>query len=286
MIQRVERFVRFVAGRLVVINILAVLVIKLVLPYGGAGLADITASVTPLDAEAIIARTNVARAQANVGPLTHNPTLDAAAQAKLDDMAAQSYFAHISPTGIQPWDFIIHAGYSYRAAGENLAKGFSDPAALVQAWLNSPAHRQNIVNPGYRDIGVAARRVIIDGRSSIVVVQMFGTPLPSPAKKSVQIQKPKPVPTTAPQVISTDTHIGTSRLTAVAISDSSAVAQIGRSLSSVLAMYLAGLIAALVAAVAIAGIKRVHLQALVAHGALLALVVALPAVAAGRYLIF
>ncbi|HVU79861.1 MAG TPA: CAP domain-containing protein, partial [Candidatus Paceibacterota bacterium] len=80
------------------------------------------ASVLPGE---IIALTNDERADNQVGQLRENGQLDAAAQAKADDMAASGYFSHVGPDGKEPWAWITGAGYSYRSAGENLAVRFS-----------------------------------------------------------------------------------------------------------------------------------------------------------------
>ncbi len=126
------------------------------------------------------ALTNTGRqaADTRLKSLTYSYTLEAAAQKKAEDMIARGYFAHQSPDGRQPWDWIKDEGYKYVYAGENLAINFSDSIDVYQAWMNSPGHRANILNPNYTEIGVATKKIYIDGRESIVVVQMFGSPQP------------------------------------------------------------------------------------------------------------
>ncbi len=109
-------------------------------------------------------------------PLAYSPVLEAAALNKADDMIAKGYFAHNSPDGKQPWDWIREAGYEYVYAGENLAINFADSIDVYQAWMNSPGHRANILNQHYTEIGIGARKTYVDGRESIIVVQMFGSP--------------------------------------------------------------------------------------------------------------
>lgn len=135
----------------------------------GSFLANVIASQ-------LIAYTNVERVQNKVGTLTENPELDAAAQAKANDMAAKGYFAHVSPDGEQPWDFISASGYSYQYAGENLAVRFVDSQDVVNAWMASPTHRANIVKPVYRNIGIGIADGVYKGSTATFVVQYFGTP--------------------------------------------------------------------------------------------------------------
>lgn len=124
---------------------------------------------------AVIALTNAQRKSDSLGSLTENKLLDQAAQTKADDMAAKGYFAHVTPDGRQPWDFIAAAGYDYEYAGENLAVRFTDSKDVVNAWMASPTHRENILKPQYRDIGIGIAQGTYQGQPATFVVQMFGT---------------------------------------------------------------------------------------------------------------
>jgi len=135
----------------------------------GSFLANVIASQ-------LITYTNDERLQNKVATLTENAQLDAAAQAKANDMAAKSYFSHTSPDGKQPWDFISASGYNYQYAGENLAVRFVDSQDVVNAWMASPTHRANIVKPVYRQIGIGIAEGIYKGSTATFVVQYFGTP--------------------------------------------------------------------------------------------------------------
>ncbi len=108
--------------------------------------------------------------------LVINDKLVAAAGTKAADMSAKSYFAHQSPDGRMPWDFITAAGYSYIYAGENLAVNFYDSGEVERAWMDSPTHRKNIMNDRYTEIGIATAPGIYKGDSTVFVVQMFGRP--------------------------------------------------------------------------------------------------------------
>lgn len=132
--------------------------------------------------EDVITSTNQKRLQNGVGEVKVDADLTAAAQAKAADMFSKNYWAHVSPTGTQPWFFITQAKYSYLVAGENLARDFNDSGAVVEAWMNSPTHKENLLNPAYKDIGIAVVNGKLGGVSTTLVVQMFGTRLSSPQR--------------------------------------------------------------------------------------------------------
>lgn len=129
-------------------------------------------TITP---ENIMALTNAERVNLGLSTLSYNAQLSSAALAKANDMFEKQYWDHFGPNGETPWQFIRGAGYSYIYAGENLAKGFKTSESVVEAWMASPTHKANIVNSNYRDIGVAVVEGILQGKQTILVVQMFGT---------------------------------------------------------------------------------------------------------------
>lgn len=135
-----------------------------------------TQAATTVNVQSIIDLTNQSRASYNLKPLQENIELDHAAQAKADDMLAGQYFAHTSPDGKTPWDFIKEAGYGYMAAGENLAINFYTSEGVEQAWMNSPGHKANILNRNFQDIGIGISEGKYRGADAIFVVQMFGSP--------------------------------------------------------------------------------------------------------------
>lgn len=132
-------------------------------------------------AAVLVDMANGDRAGKSLPALTVNPLLVAAAQKKADDMAAFGYFAHVSPAGVEPWHWFKEAGYSFQYAGENLAIDFSDSADVNTAWMNSPTHRQNILDPHFTEIGIATAQGMYEGRMTTFVVQEFGAPAPSGA---------------------------------------------------------------------------------------------------------
>lgn len=126
----------------------------------------------------VIAETNKHRATEGLAPLSMNTRLNASAKAKLDDLFARQYFAHSAPTGEGPSDLIQEAGYEYITVAENLALGnYATDAVLVQAWMDSPGHRANIMNGSFEEIGVAVGQGVYEGSRVWIAVQHFGRPL-------------------------------------------------------------------------------------------------------------
>ena len=125
---------------------------------------------------ALVDLTNGERSGEALTTLKRSPVLDRAAQLKAEDMAGKGYFAHESPEGRTPWYWFKQVGYGYTYAGENLAINFSDSINVVDAWMNSPGHRANIMKSEYREIGIGIAKGNYKGASTIFVVQLFGTP--------------------------------------------------------------------------------------------------------------
>lgn len=137
------------------------------------GVLGYSSEITP---ERIIELTNQERQKHNLSPLKVSPLLNEAARRKAGDMFAFDYWAHKSPSGREPWSFLEEVGYDYRVAGENLARDFSRPEAVIQAWMKSPSHRENILNSKFKEIGVAVVDGTLGGIRTTLVVQFFGTP--------------------------------------------------------------------------------------------------------------
>lgn len=128
--------------------------------------------------------TNEQRSQFSQQPLVRSELLDQAAKLKAEDMAKNSYFAHHSPDGISPWYWFQKVGYTYAFAGENLAVHFNDSKMVVDAWMNSPTHKANIIKNEYTEIGIGTAKGVYEGYDTVFVVQLFGTP----AKTTTQNQ--------------------------------------------------------------------------------------------------
>lgn len=102
----------------------------------------------------VIRLTNLKRTQNGLKALKANWELSRVAQYKSQDMSNKNYFSHQSPTYGSPFDMMKAFGITYRTAGENIAKGQSTPAQVVEAWWNSEGHRKNILNASFTEIGV------------------------------------------------------------------------------------------------------------------------------------
>lgn len=102
----------------------------------------------------VIRLVNIERVNHGLKPLAHNWELSRIARYKSEDMRDRRYFSHQSPTYGSPFDMIRAFGLRYSAAGENIAAGQPTAQSVVQAWMNSPGHRANILNESYTEIGV------------------------------------------------------------------------------------------------------------------------------------
>jgi len=172
-------------GKFVLLSLLA---LQVSLPLGSdvalAASFDVTTpaaqavSHSVFSPEEFLAETNAARRAVNLPELVLNDTLTTAAEAKAQDMIANHYWAHFRPSdGKAPWAFIEEAGYQYKVAGENLARGYRTPAGITKAWLASPTHRANLLSPKYQEVGFACVRTTDEeGNTVLITVQLFGTP--------------------------------------------------------------------------------------------------------------
>jgi len=121
---------------------------------------------------------NQERSEAGLAALSRNSKLEKAALDKVEDMFSKNYWAHYAPDGsTTPWQFIIASGYSYKYAGENLAKDFDTSYGVVAGWMGSASHRANMLNSNYKHVGMVAINGTILGEETTLVVQMLGTPI-------------------------------------------------------------------------------------------------------------
>lgn len=110
-------------------------------------------SVTDYEQE-VIRLVNEIRQKNGLKALSYDWELSRVARFKSQDMKDNRYFAHNSPVYGTPFQMIRNFGISFRSAGENIARGYSTPQAVVNGWMNSSGHRANILNAGYTHIGV------------------------------------------------------------------------------------------------------------------------------------
>lgn len=102
----------------------------------------------------VIRLVNEIRRGYGLSALEENESLSRVAREKSRDMADRNYFSHQSPTYGSPFEMMKSFGIRYNAAGENIAKGYTSPQSVVDGWMNSQGHRENILNSVYTQIGV------------------------------------------------------------------------------------------------------------------------------------
>lgn len=171
---------------------LLLLVFNFILRFGHMQMPDILGYATDIRVEQLLGSTNVKRQDAGLSALQLNTTLSQAAAAKAADMFANNYWAHNSPSGKTPWDFINASGYRYTLAGENLAKNFQSSDGVVDAWMNSETHKANLLKAGYNDVGFAVVNGVLNGEETTLVVQMFGATKSAPIANVPQVQAQEP----------------------------------------------------------------------------------------------
>lgn len=189
-------FALFLYLQVFVVSAAGFYVIKLKAP-------QILGAVT-FSAQQIIDLTNQKRAENGLPALSYNPLLAQAAAAKASNMFTENYWAHNSPSGKTPWNFITGSGYKYVYAGENLARDFSDATSVVNAWMNSPSHRENLLDKNFQEIGVAVSDGNLTGVEGILVVQEFGTPasgVPTQATLAQASPVPSPIASASPKQV-------------------------------------------------------------------------------------
>ncbi len=160
--------------------------------YTKPGVLGISSNI---DQKKVIELTNIEREKKGLGKVVENDALDKAARLKAENMFAENYWAHFAPSGKTPWDFILGSGYKFTFAGENLAKNFYTPEEVIKAWMESPTHRDNLLNSNYKDIGIAVVEGTLNGQKTTLIVQEFGTTELLAKKPQLQAQgKEIPIP--------------------------------------------------------------------------------------------
>ena len=141
---------------------------------------SVLAYATSTSLNGLLQDTNTARSQNDQPSLSLNPQLDSAAQAKANDMAKRDYWSHNTPDGQEPWVFVTNANYNYQKLGENLATGFANDQSVISAWLASPAHRENLLDPNYLNVGFGFANIsnysAAGGGPMTIVVAFYGRP--------------------------------------------------------------------------------------------------------------
>lgn len=142
-----------------------------------------------VDASTLYSLHNSNRSSNGLSALNVNSQLVTSATNKANAMLESDCWDHYCPPGTSPWSFILNSGYEYVYAGENLGEGFSNNSTLMNAWMNSPTHRANIMNGNFTEIGIGFAYGSYQGNANnTVVVVHFGS-----RQKASPTATPKPV---------------------------------------------------------------------------------------------
>ena len=126
-------------------------------------------------ADQILAAMNSRRAASGAAALTVNATLRNVAQAQAADMAAKGYFSHTRLDGTTFQQRISASGYHGTAEAENIGLTTDTAVTIVDGWMNSDAHRTNMLNTAYVAAGVGTARGLWQGQSVTFIVAVFGS---------------------------------------------------------------------------------------------------------------
>lgn len=151
-----------------------------------------------ISVEEVVKLTNERRKSMGLSALEVNRSLSEAALAKGTHMLEKDYWAHVAPDGTEPWNFFKSFNYKYKYAGENLARDFTNAGSAVEAWMNSPTHRENILSPKYKEIGIAVVEGDFGGVDTTIIVQFFGTRLSDAVAAPVSASEKTLIPTEVP----------------------------------------------------------------------------------------
>lgn len=132
----------------------------------------------------VLALANEARSQprrcgsksfAAVPPLALAPKLTRAAREHSKDMAKHSEFEHEGTDGSTPAERATREGYVWRTVGENIAAGATSAEEVMEGWMASPGHCENLMDPRFTETGIG---YVVDAgsKSGVYWTQMFGVP--------------------------------------------------------------------------------------------------------------
>ncbi|MEL6891980.1 MAG: CAP domain-containing protein [Actinomycetota bacterium] len=110
-------------------------------------------SLDPL-LQSVLDLTNAERARVGLAPLQHNALLTQAAQLHSEDQARRDTLTHYGPNGESPGDRIAATGYRFRTWAENAAMGYRTAESVMDGWMNSPGHRDNVLRASVTEIGL------------------------------------------------------------------------------------------------------------------------------------
>jgi hypothetical protein len=171
--------------------VVVALIVTVQLGYGllSTGKVEVLGRTSMITTTGLLDGTNRERKAAGLGNLKINDKLTQAAFMKAQDMFINDYWAHDSPTGVTPWKWLGDVNYNYDVAGENLAKNFTDSESTIAAWMGSAAHKANILDNRYQDVGFAIVEDVLNGKETTIVVAYYGRPAADGAVAAASTQK-------------------------------------------------------------------------------------------------
>lgn len=136
---------------------------------------SVAAAASDITRTTVLEQMNARRLASLLPPLRHDARLDLAAEDRMRDMEDQAYWGHTSPDGRSPFAWLLQRGYDYWFAGEILAAGFETAEVLVDGWMESEGHRDNIMAPMFQECGIAIIEGGTTGKTSgKSIVVLFG----------------------------------------------------------------------------------------------------------------
>jgi uncharacterized protein YkwD len=133
-------------------------------------------AVMAMDNNEIFTLINQERLNNGIGKVAISNRLQYAAEQKLIDIQKYIYWSHSNPTtNTVWWYFIRQVGY-WGEIGENLARNYQNSQQVIQAWLNSAKHKENLLNTKYSEIGIAIGEVAYPEGKKIVIITEYGKP--------------------------------------------------------------------------------------------------------------
>ncbi len=174
-------------------GIAAVLIIAVVAQFGYSytttGTPSVLSRVANIGTSDLLYHTNQQRYNQSIPGLVLNDKLSQAAFLKAQDMIENDYWAHTSPSGVEPWKWLADVGYNYSYAGENLAKNYPTADATIAAWMNSETHKANILNGNYIEVGFAVVDGVLEGQNTTLVVALYASPVMGAAVQAESTQQ-------------------------------------------------------------------------------------------------
>lgn len=158
----------------------------IIILFGVFFLSPKIAYPSQIDAQKLIELTNEQRINNGLPPLLYNDILALAAENKAKDLLSSGYFGHNTPDGKNFSLWISDAGYEYSYVGENLAMDFATNVGVMQGWINSGKHKENILNDNYKEIGIAAVNGEFNNKKTVLIVQIFGAQTPKQEDKDTK----------------------------------------------------------------------------------------------------